>query len=92
MKKIFEIQEVYDPETDQQYRALSIDREIFDWGFGPDEIKKAMKFCGGDGFLGKTVQGDVCRFFLESLGEVVGRPVTLAEVNEAIEKGYLECN
>jgi hypothetical protein len=89
--KTFEIQEVYDPEEDRQFRALVIDGEVFDWGFEQEDIHKAKKFCGQDSFLAKSVQGDVCKFFLESLSEVLGRTITLAEVNTAIKKGHLEC-
>jgi hypothetical protein len=91
MKKTFEIQEVYDPEEDRQFRALIIDGVLFDFGFDMEEVRRAKRICGQDSFLGKSLKGDICQFFLESLSEFLEQPITLAEVNAAIKKGYWEC-
>jgi hypothetical protein len=91
MNKTFEIQEVYDPEEDRQFRALIIDEVLFDFGFDMEEVRRAKRMCGQDSFLGKSLRGDICQFFLESLSEFLEQPITLAEVNAAIKKGYWEC-
>ena len=85
-----EIREVVDSETDAKYKALFFNGEMFDWGMEPDELKRAQKFCGQDPFLRKSVHGDLCRFFLQCLSEVLEREITIKEVNTAIEQGYLE--
>jgi len=92
MKKFtFEIQEVYDPDTQEQFRALVVDEDLFDWGITKSDLDNAKKLCGNDPFFKKSIQGDICRFFLNSLSEALGVEVTLSQVNEALKQGYLEC-
>jgi len=92
MKKFkFEIQEVYDPDTQAQYRVLVINGEVFDWGVNDSDLANAKKLCGNDPFFKKSIQGDICRFFLNCLSEVLETEVTLGQVNEALKQGYLEC-
>jgi hypothetical protein len=88
----FEIQEVYDPDTDEQYRVLSVEGELFDWGLDEGHLKGAKEFCGDDEFLKRTVKGDICKFFISCLSESLGlkEMLTLGQINEALEQGYLE--
>ena len=72
------------------YRALFFDGVLFDWGMNPEELEEAKKFCGQDPFHRKTIHGDLCRFFLKCLSEVLGKEVTIKEVNAAIEQGSIE--
>lgn len=83
--------EVYNPETEDRYNALYIDGEFFDWGLEQEEINKAKNFCGEDNFFHKTIHGDICQHFTQCISEVLERDVSIKEINEAIEKGYIDC-
>jgi hypothetical protein len=85
-----EIREVVDPETEEKYKGLFFDGALFDWGMPQAELTRARSFCGQDPFLKKTVHGDICRFFLDCLSQVLEREITIRELNAAIEQGYLE--
>jgi hypothetical protein len=85
-----EIREVYDPDTEQKYRALYFDGALFDWGMDPVELHRAKSFCDNDPFLKKSTHGDICRYFLQCLSEVFEREVTLKELNTAIKQGHID--
>jgi hypothetical protein len=91
MRYEFEIQEVVDPDTEERYRALAINGEVFDWGLEKEDMESAKKMCGSDPFLKKSLHGDICRHFITCLSEFLGKEITLKQVNEALEQGYLEC-
>ena len=86
-----EIRKVYDPETEQEYRALYFDGALFDWGMDPVELQRAKSFCDNDPFLKKSTHGDICRYFLQCLSEVLERDISLTEVNQAIKSEYIDC-
>jgi len=90
MKKKFEILERIVPETKEIEKALFVSGEIFDWGIKGGELDKAIKTVGNDPAMKKALYGDIQRYFLDSLAEFLGQTITLAEVNEAIEKGHIE--
>jgi hypothetical protein len=86
-----QIREVYDPETEQKYRALYFDNALFDWGINPSELKRARSFCGNDPFLKKSIYGDISYNFIQCLSEVLEKELTFKEINKAIEDGYIDC-
>jgi len=90
MRYKVEILEVYDPETEEKYRALYFNGTLFDWGINPTELNHAKSFCYNDPFLKKTVHGDICKYFLQCLSEVLEKKVTITEINQAIENGYID--
>ena len=89
MKKKFEILDRIVPETGKLEKALFIAGEIFDWGIEDGVLANAIKTVGDDTTMKKALYGDIQRYFLESFSEFLGRTITLAEVNEAIEKGCI---
>ena len=62
---------------------------MFDWGIEEEALQEAKKFAGEDASIKKAIHGDIKKFFLDSLSEFLGREVTLKEVNEAVESGYI---
>jgi len=90
MKIQIEIRDHSDPDLGE-YKAIFVDGDLFDWGMPKDELKKAAKFVGSDPFLKKSIHGDIQRSFLECFSKFLGIEVGIAEVNEAIKKGYIEC-
>ncbi len=90
MKKKFEILDRILPESGQVEKALFIGGEIFDWGIEDGALDNAIKTVGDDPTMKKALYGDIQRYFLDSLAEFLGYKISLAEVNEAIEKGCID--
>jgi len=70
-------------------KVIFIDGFLFDFNMDKASLKEAKRFCGDDPLLKKAVHGDIKRVFLESLSEVLGRPVSIKQVNEAIVSGSI---
>ena len=85
------INEVYNPETEEKYNALYFNGELFDWGLDEKELIKAKDFCCEDNFFMKTIHGDICKYFTSCIEEILGKQVSIKEINEAIKKGYIDC-
>ena len=71
------------------YRAIFVDGHLFDWEMDLEGLKKAASFTAGNPTLQKSIEGDIQRHFVESFSEFIGRPITLIEIVEAINKGIL---
>lgn len=67
-------------------RMLAIDNEIFDWGIEEEEIKQARRSSA----IKDDLLGNIQKHFITSLSSFLGREVTIKEVNDAIESGWLE--
>lgn len=89
MKKSFVVTQYYDPDTKQNQKVIFVDEEMFDWGIEEEALQEAKKFAAGDPSIKKAIHGDIKSFFLDSLSEFLGKEVTLKDVNEAIESGYI---
>lgn len=74
----------------ENQNVLFINDEIFDWQIEEEELGDAIKFANNDEKVKKAIKADIQNFFLSCLGEVVDHKITLRELNDAIEKGYLE--
>lgn len=70
-------------------KVIFIDGLLFDFDIDEDSLKEAKRFCGDDLLLKKAVHGDIKRVFLESLSKVLGRPISIKQVNEAIISGSI---
>lgn len=80
----------YDIQERAEIRGLYVDGEYFDWAIDPDSIAQAKTIVNKDAFMGKGVEGMIQQHFITCFGELVGWPVTLAEVVEAIKTGWIE--
>jgi hypothetical protein len=89
MKKI-EIVSGYSEEFNKDISVLAVDEELFDWGLDPDSWAEAKKVISQHSELTETVTTSILNHFCECFSEFVGRNMTLQEINEAIEKGYIE--
>jgi len=89
MKKIEFISE-YSEEFNKNIKALTVDGEIFDWGLELDSWSEAKKVISQHSELTETVTTSILNHFCECFSEFVGKNMNLEEVNEAIERGYIE--
>ena len=67
-------------------RNIYIDGELFDWAIDEESYNWAMK--QGPEIL-MAAQKDIARHFLESLSEIVGRRVSIQDLQEAAKTGWI---
>ena len=90
MRKV-EIKPWLDAEQNKTVNAIFVDDEVFDWGLVEDGLRRARAYVKKNPLMEKAIYGDIQNHFVSSFSEFLGQPVTLKEINEAIEKGYIEC-
>lgn len=88
--KIIQITTIPSEEFDKNVNALSVDGEAFDWGMDLDSFNQAKSVMSQHQELRESVALSLLGHFCESFSEFVGKTMTLDEINEAIEKGYIE--
>ena len=91
MKKSFIVTRYYAPDTKTSQKVIFVDDELFDWGIEEEALEQARKFSKNDEGIQTAIHGDIQKYFLDSLSEFLGHTITLKEVNEAIENGFIEC-
>lgn len=74
----------------ENQNVLFINDEMFDWQIEEEELDDAIKFANNDEKVKKAIKADIQNFFLSCLSEIINHEITLKELNDAIEKGYLE--
>jgi len=74
----------------QGMRILAVDNEAFDWGLNEEQYKKAQFVIKNDPEMKENYVGDIQKHFIKSMSEFLGKQVTLKEINDAIEKGFIE--
>jgi len=84
-----EIRTHQDEETGDEYRAIFVENELFDWGLDPVSLRRAKILARREPLMKRSVMGDIQKHFVECFSEFVGRSVTLEEVNRALETGEL---
>lgn len=90
MRKI-EVKLWFDAEQNKSVNAIYVDDEVFDWGLVEDGLRRARQYVKKNPLMEKAVYGDIQNHFVNSFSEFLGHPVTLNDINEAIEKGHIEC-
>lgn len=71
-------------------RILVVDGEAFDWGIEPASIEAARVLIQDDPLQKNSVMGSVIRHLVVSMSDLVGFPVSLKDINDAIERGYFQ--
>ncbi len=67
-------------------REVWINDEKLDWSIDIKSFHEAVKM----GLMyQKAVKRDIVRHFVESVSDLVGRKVTMQDVNEAIQRGWI---
>jgi len=90
MKKI-EIVSGHSEEFNKTINVLVVDGEIFDWGMDPASLDQARKVIAEHNELTESVTLSVLGHFCECFSDFIGKTMSLDEINESIEKGYVEC-
>lgn len=84
MKKSFELVEYEDR------KILAVDGEAFDWDVDNVDVPKLRLACKKDTGIKDGFVGSIKHHFITCLGEFLGRKITFREINDSLEKGYIE--
>jgi hypothetical protein len=84
-KKKFEVR-LFTDEKGFHEKQIYIDGEHFDWGIDEESFDWARK--QGPAYFA-AIQKDIAKHFLESLSEMVGRPITIQEFATANKTGWI---
>ena len=88
MPKI-EIRTIFNEECKKEINTLFVDDIMFDYLIDEDDLQKARLYCNQNPHLQKAVIGDIMKHFTDSFSEFVGKPYSLKEIVQAINKGGL---
>lgn len=84
MKKSFELI------NHEDQNILAVDGEAFDWGLDPADVQKMRLAIKKDEGVKDSFLGNVKHHFIMCFSDFLGRPITFKEINEALDRGYLE--
>jgi hypothetical protein len=70
-------------------RIIVVDNEAFDWGIDEADFKRVSLQTHNDPYLKDNFIGNIQKHFVNCFSEFIGRPVNLAEINVALEKGSI---
>jgi len=68
---------------------IVVDNEAFDWSIEPEYVKKIEFQVRNEPMLKDKYIGNIFQHFTRCFSDFLGRKVSLQEINEAIEKGYI---
>jgi carbon monoxide dehydrogenase subunit G len=84
-KKRFEVKMRLHPDGSIE-KQIFIGGEMLDWSVDSSSFLEAKKM--GPQYM-RAVQDDIAKHFIESVGEFLGRRVTLDDIKEAIKTGWI---
>lgn len=68
---------------------IVVDNEAFDWSIEPDQVKHIQFQINNDPTMKDTYVGNILTHFTSCFSEFLGRKVSLKDINEALERGYI---
>jgi hypothetical protein len=69
---------------------IVVDNEAFDWEIDPSHIKSVETKIKNDPLMKENFIGDIFNHVVESFSEFLGKKVSLKDINEALERGWIE--
>jgi hypothetical protein len=69
--------------------VIVVDGEVFDWGLDEDSISHANRFSSNKDTM-RAIHEDIRKYFLESIGELLGFEVSMRDINEALRAGCID--
>jgi len=74
----------------ENQNVICVDDNVFDWDVGEQELIEAIKFAENDVNLKDQILKSLRKHFLDSLSEVIGRNITIKELNLALQNGFIK--
>lgn len=71
-------------------KYIVLENEAFDWEVQPEQLKTIEIKIKNDPSLKDSFIGNVFNHLTSSFSEFIGKDVSLKEINDALEKGYIE--
>lgn len=68
---------------------IVVGNEAFDWQIDPDQVKKVEFQINNDPMMKDTYIGSILNHFTNCFSEFLGKKVSLKDINEALERGYI---
>lgn len=90
MKKKFEIGKSYDKVRDAFIPCIYVDDSPFMWGILPESLHRVKAAFEVDPTVKDAVMMDIQTHFLKSLSKFAGKQLTMKEVNDGLDNGYIE--
>jgi hypothetical protein len=76
--------------TVQEKNYLVVGNEGFDWDIEPTELDKMRVQIKNDPYMKENFIGSIFKNLTDCFSQFIGKNVTLKEMNELIEKGFIE--
>ncbi len=71
-------------------KYIVVDNEAFDWELEPEQIKNLEFKIKNDPAMKDSFIGNIFNHLTSCFSEFLGKKVSLKEINDAIEKGFIE--
>ena len=76
--------------TVQEKNYLVVGNEGFDWAIEPEELDRMRVQIKNDPYMKENFIGSIFKNLTDCFSQFIGKNVTLKEMNEIIEKGFIE--
>jgi hypothetical protein len=67
-----------------------VENEGFDWEIEPGQLRMVEISIKNDPTMRENLIGNLFNHFVDSFSDFLGKKVTLKEINDALEKGFIE--
>jgi hypothetical protein len=68
---------------------IVVDNEAFDWSIEPEFVKMVQFQIKNDPEMKDSYIGSIFQHFTKCFSDFIGREVSLQEINQAIQEGYI---
>lgn len=76
--------------TVQEKNYIVVGNEGFDWAIEPEELDRMRVQIKNDPYMKENFIGSIFKNLTDCFSQFIGKNVTLKEMNEIIEKGFIE--
>jgi hypothetical protein len=71
-------------------KYIIVENEGFDWEIEPEQLRKVEISIKNDPVMKENFIGNMLNHFVTCFSDFLGKKITLKEINEALDKGYIE--
>lgn len=69
---------------------IIVENEGFDWEIDPKQLRMVEISISNDPAMRESFIGNMLNHFVDCFSDFIGKKVSLKEINDALEKGYIE--
>jgi len=71
-------------------KYIVVGNEAFDWGVEESDFNKAKAACNNDPTMKATFLGTIEKHFIDCFSKFIGRKTTMQEINDSIDRGWID--